>query len=126
VVPLATPADAVGWPEAKQFARLVCTLMARDDPGRYTVNMSKARRAGRIFLDYLRNDRLATAIAPWSPRGRAGAPVARAIAWREVKPGLAPDAWHLPDPLPRTDPWRGFADAAVPLRDAIAAATRVG
>jgi bifunctional non-homologous end joining protein LigD len=114
----------VGWPEAKQFARLVCTLMARDAPARYTANMSKAKRAGRIFLDYLRNDRLATAIAAWSPRGRPGAPVARPVAWREVKPGLAPDAWHLPDAVPRSDPWRGFADAAAPLRDAIVAATR--
>jgi len=123
VVPLATPADAVGWPEAKQFARLVCTLMARDAPGRYTTNMSKKARVGRIFLDYLRNDRLATAIAPWSPRARAGAPVARPITWREVKPGLVPNAWHLPDALPRRDPWQGFAEAAMPLRAAIARAT---
>lgn len=122
VVPLATPADAVGWPEAKQFARLMCTLMARDAPDRYTTNMSKKARVGRIFLDYLRNDRLATAIAPWSPRARAGAPVARAITWREVTPELRPNSWHLADALPRRDPWQGFAEAAVPLRAAIAKA----
>jgi bifunctional non-homologous end joining protein LigD len=122
-VPLDPAGDALGWPEAKQFARLVCTMMARDAPGRYTVNMSKKKREGRIFLDYLRNDRLATVVAAWSPRGRAGAPVARPVAWSAVKPGLRPDSWHLPDAAGR-DPWPLLDGAAVPLREAVEKVTR--
>lgn len=122
-VPLATPDDAVGWPEAKRFAQLVCAMMARDAPERFTATMSKKQRVGRIFLDYLRNDRLATAVAAWSPRGRAGAPVARPVAWSAVKPGLRPDGFHLDD-RPGRDPWPDLAEAAVPLREAIGRATR--
>jgi bifunctional non-homologous end joining protein LigD len=121
-VPLATPKGAVGWPEAKQFARLVCALMERDAPDRYTTNMAKAKRVGRIFLDYLRNDWLATAVAPWSPRARPTAAIARPLDWAEVAPGLRPDTVHLGRKL-AADPWPDLAAAAVPLRDAIVRAT---
>jgi bifunctional non-homologous end joining protein LigD len=124
-VPLATPRDAVGWPEAKQFAHLVCAMMERDAPDRFTTNMSKKKREGRIFLDYLRNDRLATAVAPWSPRARAGGTVAKPLAWKDVKPGLAPNGWHLLDKL-GPDPWPALDTVAVPLRDVIAKATAKG
>ncbi len=120
VVPLAGDAN---WPEAKDFARRICAAAANEAPARYTVATAKAKRTGRIFLDYLRNDLLATAIAPWSPRARPGAPVARPVAWGEVGEGLAPDRWHLPDLLHGPlgpDPWRDFAAAAVPLRAAVA------
>jgi bifunctional non-homologous end joining protein LigD len=62
------------WAAAKRFARDVCGQMASDSPDRYLINMSKAKRTGKIFLDYLRNDQFATAVAPLSPRGRPHAP----------------------------------------------------
>ncbi len=71
VLPLLHSArDKVSWKEAKAFAQGVCQWMADDEPGRYLLNMSKKMRNGKIFLDYLRNDRLSTAVAPLSPRAR--------------------------------------------------------
>ena len=65
-------AEGIDWRVAKAFARDVCKVMAAETPDRYLVNMAKKQRTGRIFLDYLRNDRLATAVAPLSPRGGRG------------------------------------------------------
>jgi bifunctional non-homologous end joining protein LigD len=124
VVGLAPPkrGDGPGWPEAKAFARLVCALMERDSPTAYTTTLAKRARKGRIFLDYLRNDRLSTAIASWSPRGRPGAPVARPVAWSAVKSGLDPAGWSL-DALNQgrigADPWASFGKSAGSLRDAM-------
>ncbi|PZW40069.1 ATP-dependent DNA ligase LigD phosphoesterase module /ATP-dependent DNA ligase LigD polymerase module [Humitalea rosea] len=127
VVPLDVTGEAPDWDTAKAFARLVCVMMARDAPDRYTTTLAKKARTGRIFLDYLRNDRLSTAIANWSPRARPGAPVARPIGWNQVTPKLDPSGWRLPDllagALPR-EPWPGFGAAAGSLREAIARATR--
>jgi bifunctional non-homologous end joining protein LigD len=129
VVPLKVPnrGAAPGWPEAKQFARLVCVMMQRDAPDRYTVTMAKQARGGKIFLDYLRNDRTSTAIAGWSPRGRPGAPIARPVSWPMVKFGLDPAGWRLPallDAKPGPDPWADFYTAGGDLRTAIAKATK--
>ena len=89
-----TPFEAgkgIGWPEAKAIAREICARMAADSPDKYLVNMSKAKRKGKIFLDYLRNDRMATAVAPLSRRAPAQAPPSR-CRWNgaQVKKGLDP------------------------------------
>ena len=92
-----TPVDGKGvdWPTAKAFARDVCKVMAADAPEKYLINMAKKERTGRIFLDYLRNDRMVTAVAPLSPRGRPGAPVSMPVAWNAVKKGLDPAKYTI-------------------------------
>jgi bifunctional non-homologous end joining protein LigD len=92
-----TPLKAKGidWPTAKGFARDVCKAMAADAPDRFLITMAKKDRTGRIFLDYLRNDRMATAVAPLSPRGRPGAPVSFPLNWTQVRTGLDPARYSL-------------------------------
>jgi bifunctional non-homologous end joining protein LigD len=122
LTPLAPENKPLTWPEAKGFARDVCASLAAERPDRYLVTMSKAKRTGRIFLDYLRNDRMATAVAPFSPRARAGAPVSWPVTWAQVKPGLDPKAFTLrtvPALLKKSRAWDGYDDAARPLRSAI-------
>ena len=72
------------WPAIKAFCRALAARMAEDEPDRFTANLSKARRKGRLFIDYLRNERGSTAICPWSVRSREGAPVAVPVSWDEV------------------------------------------
>jgi len=126
VTPLTEGKDAVKWPIAKNFAHLICAQMAQDSPARYLDTMSKSQRAGRIFLDYLRNDRLSTAVAVLSPRARAGASVSMPIEWRDVKKGLAPPSFTVrtaPRLLGKTKPWKDYAGSARSLADAIKQAT---
>ena len=101
------------WDDAKAFARGVADLMARTFPDRFTATAAKARRKGRIFLDYLRNASGATAIAPYAVRARAGAPVATPIGWNELSRDLRFDYFNvrtLPARLARmrSDPWEPF------------------
>src|SRR5262249_27693746 len=107
VAPL-TPRDE--WPEVKAFTKAVAAAMESDTPGAYTTVMSKKERRGKIFIDYLRNDRGSTAIAPYSTRARAGATVAMPIAWKDLTPKLKPAEFTVltvPKRLKaqRTDPW---------------------
>jgi bifunctional non-homologous end joining protein LigD len=122
VTPLTTGKGAVAWPAAKDFAHIICAQMAQDSPTKYLDTMSKKERVGRIFLDYLRNDRTATAVAVLSSRVRAGAPISMPVHWKEVKPTLNPALYTVrsgPALLKKSKPWQEYADAARSLADAI-------
>jgi len=119
VTPLKKSRSAdLNWESAKAFAREVCAQMAADTPSRYLINMSKAKRVGKIFLDYLRNDRMATAIGPLSPRARDGAPVSMPLTWAQVRAGLDPMRYTLrtvPRLLPAMKAWEEYCDAERPF-----------
>jgi bifunctional non-homologous end joining protein LigD len=123
VTPLGQDKNAeLDWPVAKAFAREVCRQMADDAPDEYLLNMAKKERKGRIFLDYLRNDRLSTAVAPLSPRGREGAPVSMPLNWSQVRAGLDPLKYTIrtvPAQLAKSKPWEDYAAAARSLVSAI-------
>ena len=119
VVPLKAPrTGGPDWNAAKAFARAICAQMEKDSPGRYLINMAKAKRGGRIFLDYLRNDRMSTAVAVLSPRGRPGATVSMPLDWPQLRAGLDPKRFTLrtaPALFAKGKPWQGYDDAARPL-----------
>jgi bifunctional non-homologous end joining protein LigD len=123
VTPLATGAkDKVTWKEAKAFAQGVCQWMADEAPERYLVNMSKKLRKGKIFLDYLRNDRMATAVAVLSPRAREGATVSMPLTWAQVRGDLDPKRYTVrtvPALLAKTKAWEDYDDAASSIKTAI-------
>ena len=109
------------WGEFKQFAGDVAEQIAALDPMRFVANMSKAKRKGRIFIDYLRNGRGATAIAPYSPRARGTAPIAVPVSWDELKTIPAANVFKLKDMharLNEPDPWADYARSAVSITKA--------
>ncbi|MDP3080118.1 MAG: DNA ligase D [Brevundimonas sp.] len=120
VVPIKADARSrVDWDQAKAFAKAVSELVRLDAPDRFTTTLAKKARGGKIFIDYLRNGRMATAVAPWSPRARPGAGIAFPLAWSQVKAGLDPSAfnlWSYPAMLKKPDPWKDFRKAETSLR----------
>ena len=122
VTPLSVGKAALDWPTAKAFAQEVCRRMAADSPDRYLINMAKARRDKKIFLDYLRNDRTSTAVAPLSPRAREGATVSMPLLWPQVRAGLDPKRYTIRtvrEALAKSKPWADYDKAARPLAAAI-------
>ncbi|MFN2378350.1 MAG: DNA ligase D [Candidatus Binatia bacterium] len=110
-----------GWAIVKEFAHAVVKSIVRSDPARYTAHLAKVHRQGKIFLDYLRNGRGATAVAPYSTRSRPGAPVAVPIDWKELIDDIAPDEFHVRDLQERlqrlkADPWTDAAAAPQSLQ----------
>lgn len=104
------PVDPVtDWGTAKAFAKTLSAQMAADAPDRYLTRISKAERAGRIFIDYLRNDPTSTAVGAYSTRSRPGAPVATPLFWNEVGEDLNPALFTLrtvPSRIKKQkDPW---------------------
>ncbi|HEU4728843.1 MAG TPA: non-homologous end-joining DNA ligase [Kofleriaceae bacterium] len=105
----------IGWDDLKAFTKAVVESMAGDEPSLYTTNMAKAHRKGKVFLDYLRNGRGATFIAPYSPRARSGAPVAVPVTWEELAHGVDPGGFTIHTvprrlAIQRNDPWRAIHD----------------
>ena len=100
------------WDEHKDFTRLVSEALEASAPDRFTTNMAKRARKGKIFIDYLRNGRNATFIAPYSPRARDGATVAVPISWEELARGVDPAAFTT-----RTVPQRLASLAVDPWKD---------
>ncbi len=111
VVPLDASQD---WDEVKDFAKGVATRLAETEPKRFTATMSKAKRKGRIFIDWLRNERGSTAIAPYSTRAKPEASVATPVTWTELGRIPRADAFTVPDVVRRltqkSDPWAGYFD----------------
>jgi bifunctional non-homologous end joining protein LigD len=114
--------DRVTWKEAKAFAQGICQWMANDDPDRYLLNMSKKLRNGKIFLDYLRNDRMSTAVAVLSPRAREGATASMPLTWAQVKGDLDPKRYTVrtvPKLLAKAKAWEDYDAAASSIKAAI-------
>lgn len=117
VVPLTPKA---GWDEVKGYAKGIAATMASENPERYIAVATKAKREGRIFIDYLRNGRGATAIAPYCTRARSGAGVAMPVAWEEIDSltgGAQFTTANAPTRLAHLDrdPWEDFRASATPL-----------
>ncbi len=114
------PIRPTPWNIAKDFAHTIAVSMAKDEPARYTANPIKAQRRNRVFIDYLRNSREATAIVPYSTRARAGAPVAVPLAWSELGSLRAANQYTVKNLSQRLsklsgDPWAGMGRSAPAL-----------
>ncbi|HEX4353234.1 MAG TPA: non-homologous end-joining DNA ligase, partial [Polyangiales bacterium] len=107
-------ARTLTWDQHKAFSYALAERMAAENPARYLTNMRKSLRKGKIFLDYLRNGRGATAIAPYSTRNREGATVAAPLTWDELVEGVKPSDFTLHRMIDRiseldADPWKDYA-----------------
>jgi bifunctional non-homologous end joining protein LigD len=112
----------LSWTDAGGFARELCRRLADDAPDLYVISMAKRLRHGRIFLDCLRNDHKATAVAPLSPRARPGAAVSMPLNWTQLRGGLDPHRFTIRTAdalLRRSKAWADYAAAERPLEDAM-------
>lgn len=119
VAPLKPKAE---WPAVKAFTKAIADSMAADSPNRYVSTITKSKRRGKILVDYLRNQRGATAVAPYSTRARPGAAVSMPLAWDELGPGIGPAYFTVENTPTRlaslsSDPWQDFRAAAAPIED---------
>jgi len=119
-----------GWPAVKAFTKAIAESMAHDSPDRFIANMSKAKRKGRIFIDYLRNELTATAVSAFSVRARPGAGVSTPLFWEELTPALKPSDFNIKtvgDRLrkQKTDPWAGYWPVRQELRPEILNALKI-
>ncbi len=110
LVPLKPSAD---WEAVKTFAHDFAKALEQGAPDRYTATLSKKARTGKIFVDYLRNGRGSTTVAPYSSRAKKGATVSMPVTWAEIEAGLAPNAFPIGDKttlkqLAQADPWADF------------------
>jgi bifunctional non-homologous end joining protein LigD len=116
------PVQGAGWDETKDFAHALTLAMAADSPDKYVSKMTKSIRGGKIFIDYLRNGRGATAIVAYSTRARAGAPLSVPVTWDELGPKLAPNKFTLLNigkrlGALRKDPWADIGKVKQRLPD---------
>jgi bifunctional non-homologous end joining protein LigD len=110
IAPLVQKAE---WDDVKAFCKAVANNLADAEPNRFIATMSKAKRKGKMFIDYLRNERGSTAIAPYSLRSREGAPVATPVTWQELTTIKAANAFDIETVAARAkepDPWKGYFD----------------
>jgi len=110
------------WAGAKAFAKAVALEMEAQSPDRYTSTIAKKARTGKIFVDYLRNDKTSTGVAPWSPRAREGATIAVPLDWSELTARLDPKKFTIATAakfLKKPDPWKGLAKSAKPITAAM-------
>ena len=108
------------WPAVKAFTKGIADTMFADSPGRYVATIAKAKRTGKILIDYLRNQRGMTAVAAYSTRSRPGAAVSMPLDWDELGPGIGPAHFTLANSPARLaalgrDPWEGFRPAEAPI-----------
>ena len=102
-----------GWGEMKLFSKAIADEVVKLEPAKYIATASKAKRKGKIFIDYLRNNRDATTVAAYSTRARKGAPVSTPITWDELSPDLTPNKYNVGNLRARLsslkdDPWKDF------------------
>jgi bifunctional non-homologous end joining protein LigD len=114
---------AAKWDQVKAFAHDFARAMEQAEPDRFTATLSKKARTGKIFIDYLRNGRGSTTVAPYSSRARKGATISMPVTWPEIEAGLAPNAFQLGDKatlkrLGADDPWVDFFAKTKPLKRA--------
>lgn len=109
VVPIAPD---LPWDAVKLFTQAVAQSLSNEHPGEYVTRATKSLRAGKIFIDYLRNGRGATSVCPFSPRAKPAAPVSYPIHWSDLSPKIRPDQFTInslqSQSKPRRDPWEGF------------------